>query len=132
MYNISIFNILFQPFKTIIHQISWPVDFLVDFLWFNHLDIPTVPGVSVGSSGQELFILCYQILQDTLRGFRRSWMNCEDLRTRICDDVSDASYLHPMSSTFSSPKHSSRYFRGASRLHIMSQDIITSPESIFV
>ena len=132
MHDVVIFDILLKSFKTVIYQIFWPIDFLVNFLWFNHLDILAIPRVSVGSSGQELFILCYQILQDTFWGFRRPWMNCENLRTRICDNVSYTSYLHPTSSTFSSPKHSSRYFRGASRLHIMSQDIITSPESIFV
>lgn len=79
MHNIVIFDILLKSFEAIVDMISWPVDFLVDFLWFNHLDVLTIPGVSVGSGRQELFILCYQILQDTLWGFRWSWMNCEDL-----------------------------------------------------
>lgn len=78
MHNVVIFDILLKSFEAIVDMISWPIDLLVDLLWLNHLDLLTITGISVGSVSQELFVLCYQIFQDTLWSFRRPWVNGED------------------------------------------------------
>ena len=79
MHDVVIFDILLKSFEAIVDTISWPIDLLVNLLWLNHLDILTIARVLVGSVGQEFFVLCYQVFQDTLWSFRRPWMNGEDL-----------------------------------------------------